>query len=120
MSQEQPPQVPQVIYEMVDATNDEMYFTFGLFLDLDKAKKIITECDKTQAMTNSGDDNDFETIEIRVRNIDELIESTGKVVATFERSLERSESFSDCIWHCKETTPAPAPNQKENTSNETN
>ena len=59
------------IYEVVDTTNDELYFPMGLFLSLDEAKAAILNgaTDSESPMTEYGGEGDCEQIEIREREI---------------------------------------------------
>lgn len=67
------------IYEIIDSSSDEMYYTIGLFLSLDEAIKIIEEegvglCDETL-------EDDGVTIKINEREIGKINWSgTGKRV----------------------------------------
>jgi len=76
------------IYEIIDNTSDELYLIMGIFLTLDSA---IAELQDTASksddhpITESGNDYDYESIEIRERKTG--WSSDRKVVYTMRRAL---------------------------------
>lgn len=59
----------QKIYEVVDVTDDEIYYTVGIFLDIKQAIKILTNlCDPYDTMID-GFSDDFCRIEIHEKYI---------------------------------------------------
>ena len=83
------------IYEIVDASSDEQYFTIGLFLTLEDA---VSQVEFEGVSIISELDGDDHTVEIREREVGKLEWSgTGKKV--WRRMWERDWSKEDDEWH---------------------
>lgn len=54
------------VFEVVDTTDEDMYFTMGVFLTLNAATKALNEC-TPKNMPSDYDHDDFCRIEIRER-----------------------------------------------------
>ena len=58
------------LFEIVDTTNDEVYYILAVYDDLETAKsELLSRDDKDSAVTDGGNDGDFEIIEIREHEI---------------------------------------------------
>lgn len=86
-----------MIYQIVDATSDEIYFTLANFNDLDEAKKAILERAKPDcALTDSGDYDDYEKIDIYEYKLG--WGTSKKVVYTLERNKKYNEATDQFEW----------------------
>lgn len=86
-----------MIYQIVDATSDEMYFTLANFNDIDEAKKAILERAKPDcALTDSGDYDDYEKIDIYEYELGWGMNK--KVVYTLERNKKYNEGTDQFEW----------------------
>lgn len=65
---------PQFIYEIADSTNDEMYYSQGVFATLEEAVQHIT------AEPCTDDADDFCENTVRQRQLGDLTSGVGKVV----------------------------------------
>ena len=96
-----PPSPPAVaalqVYEIVDATSDENYFTQGMWLTLDAAIAAIEKLDDPKDMDSCQyDDIEFARAEIRERDLG--WSATGRVVYVREWSLIEHED-ADSEWN---------------------
>lgn len=86
-----------MIYQIVDATSDEVYFTLANFNDFEAAKNTLLERAKPDcAITDSGDNDDYEKIDIY-----EYALGWGekkKVVYTLERNKKYDEATDQFEW----------------------
>ena len=58
------------VFEVVDATDDENYFTLGVFLSLDDAMREVESCDDPDDLGGDhGDHEEYCVVEIRERKI---------------------------------------------------
>ena len=85
-----------VIYEVIDSTNDEMYFTLGIFVSLDDLKDRLITFDKNSAISDSGPNEDVEVIEVKERKIG--WGEHGKTVFTITREYEYCEKDDSDSW----------------------
>jgi len=86
------------LYEVVDATDDEMYFTQGTFLSLEEIiKDIESESDPTNLTDNDVDE--YFKIEIWERKIG--WSGRGKVVYAREWVNEYNEDTDEDEWRAK-------------------
>jgi len=54
------------LFEIVDMTNDEVYYTLAVYDDFETAKsELLSRDNKDFALTDLGCDDEFEKIEIR-------------------------------------------------------
>jgi len=83
---------PQFIYEIVDSTNDEMYFSQGVFATLEEAVQHVT----TEPCTDDADEICENTV--RQRPLGNLASGIGKIVyrVLWEYDYEGTE------WRIKE------------------
>ena len=83
------------IYEVCDATNDEMYYPMGFFLSEEAAIKAIeSACYSKYPLTDNADD--YEKVDVVKRKIGMGI--YGEVVFTLERNAEYDEETDERIW----------------------
>ena len=86
------------VYEVVDATDDERYYTQGVFLSLAEAiKEIETGVDPANLPDSEVDE--YFKIEIRERKIG--WSSDGKTVYTREWTSEYNEDLDEYEWKAK-------------------
>ena len=86
-----------MIYQIVDATSDEMYFTLANFTDFEAAKKSILERAKPDcALTDSNNYDGFERICIYEYALGWC--EIKKVVYTLERNKEYNEATDQYEW----------------------
>ena len=57
------------VYELVDTTDDEMYYPIGIFLSLEEAVSAVESRDRPWNLSDQAYDCDGATIEIRKRRI---------------------------------------------------
>ena len=86
------------VYEVVDATDDEMYFTQGVFLSLEEIVKDIESESDPSNLTDS-DLEEYCKIEIRERKIG--WSGHGKTVYTREWVSEYNEAADEYEWRAK-------------------
>ncbi len=83
------------IYQVVDMTDDEMYFSMGFFYTKDDAVKAIKEAtDKTRPLSDHADE--YEKIEIREQEIG--LSDDYKTVYELERRSEYDEETDEYVW----------------------
>lgn len=85
------------LFEIVDATNDEIYYTLAVYADLEIAKsELLAFCNENCALTENGNDGDFEKIEIREH---ELGWGLGcKTIFKVTRSKNYNDETDDSEW----------------------
>lgn len=88
------------IYEIVDYTNDEMYYSLGVFPDLDTAIKAIDNKNLYELDEFDSRDCGFFTVEIRER----AIGWSGNGKAVFSRSWSEvyDEKADEYQWKITE------------------
>jgi len=87
-------ELPCSIFEMVDASNDEAYYTMGLFATLAEAIKYATDSRRGEPLTEISDD--LVIFEIKERLIGFTGYSvTGKLRATVTWKKKYSEDDED-------------------------
>lgn len=83
------------LFEIVDATDDVIYYTLAVYENFETAKKeLLSRVDSNFAMTDYGDE--FEKIEIREHN-----NGWGlgyKTVLTLTRTKNYSEELDEDQW----------------------
>lgn len=83
------------VFEVVDTSNDEMYYPMGIFLSLEDAKKEVLEGaeDHESPMTEYGSEGDYEQIEVRERKVgwSPYIERTVFKIVRENRYQENSD-----------------------------
>lgn len=58
------------LFEIVDTTNDEVYYTLAVYDDFETAKsELLSRDNKDYALTEHGSDDEFEKIEIREHKV---------------------------------------------------
>lgn len=88
------------IFEVVDASDDEMFFSMGFYGSLVGAVDAIgDQYDRESAITDSGDAMDFERIEIRSHELDEL--SDGYRIAYAVERSKKWDDDGDFAWETK-------------------
>ena len=97
------------IFEVVDATDDETYFTLGVFATLDDAKREVESCDEPDDL--GGDHGDHEehcVVEIRERKIG--WGGIGREVARYEWKSTYDEATDEFKWiRAQNPTGQPLP-----------
>lgn len=94
------------VYELIDQTDDEMYYTIGIFSSLQKALKHIArydklECDGGQYISENNreycwPDCEMELLQIRELQIDALDVTTSiRVVCKITREKEYVEQLDE-------------------------
>lgn len=97
------------VYELVDATDDEMYFGIGLFSSEAVAEAFVDErMDDPRFMTDCDHDQ-YMKVELRRRPLDEW-SSVGKTVRTWEWTQEYDERADEYKWATLEKTNGPSQN----------
>lgn len=89
------------VFEIVDASSDETYWTCGIFLTLEAAVAAIDECDEPHDLggDHSDFDDDYAKVEVRERKVG--WSGTGKVVYVREWERAYDESTDDYSWKKK-------------------
>ena len=86
-----------MIYQIVDSTSDEMYFTLATFNDFDTAKNaLLARANPYCAVSDSGDEDDYEKLVIYEYAIGWSAEK--KVVYTLERNKKYNELTDQFEW----------------------
>lgn len=86
-----------MIYQIVDATSDEVYFTLANFNDFEAAKNALLEMVKPNcAITDSGENDDYEKIDIYEYELG--WGKKKKVVYTLERNKEYNDATDQYEW----------------------
>ena len=89
------------IFEAVDNTDDDMYFTVGLWTSLDDAIKSIEKFDAPTEFLDQ-DHDDFCIVEIRERAVG--FSGVGIKRATIEWETKYNEAEDEYQWKRKPTT----------------
>lgn len=84
------------IYEVVDYTNDEMYYTLGLFLSLEQAMEYIEEAEEPDRTISEFVYDHYEEIQILKRKIG--WSQHGKPVKTIRREEKYNEEEDEYYW----------------------
>jgi len=85
------------VFEVIDSTNDEMYFTLGIFQTLEAAKNDVLKVAKTSdPITEYGCDGDYEEVTIEERKIGWT--GRGNVVFTINRENKYDDEVDDNNW----------------------
>lgn len=82
------------IFELVDCTDDEMYFTIGLFFSLHDAIQAIKAHGKDEAIIEYSED--YEKVEVRQRNVG--FSDAGRKVYEAERETYYDEEADEYYW----------------------
>lgn len=86
------------IYEVIDRTDDEAYYTLGLFLSLDDAIKDA-ESKTPDDWESDGNIDDYAEIEIRERQIGWTGTNTKKVwEMSWKKTYPDNDEADDYIW----------------------
>ena len=93
------------VYEVVDASSEETYWTCGIFPTLETAIAAVEECNDPHDIggDNSGFNDNYAMVEVRERKFG--WSGTGKVryVREWERAYD--ESSDDYSWKKKPNAP---------------
>jgi hypothetical protein len=92
------------IYEIVDATNDEVYYPLGMFEDPTVCKKMLIEANDNESFSYMSDD-ESETIEIRQYELNRYT-ARPKCVFAIDRQKIDADLDNDLekIWTTTITT----------------
>lgn len=90
------------VYELCDCTDDERYFTLGIFKTFIAAVNIIALADKNKHSVGESGDNDVESLEIRERQFG-LTFDTGVKVYTCDREWNYHEDEDENYWETVKT-----------------
>jgi len=82
------------IYEVVDATDGEMYFLMGIFLTLDE---IEIDENSQEALTENYCGNGIEIVEIREREYGWCADNY-KIIKTIKREHYLDEASDTEVW----------------------
>lgn len=99
---------PHHIYELVDVTSDETYWTLGLYSSEETARSAIAACDGTDGCKVNSEDqaevweDEPERLEIRRRPVDVGSHADADVIARFERSWDWSDDEMHEVWSTRE------------------
>ena len=63
------PRLVRPLFEAADASNEESYYTLGIWLTLAEAVAAISSCDDPHKLGSDGDIEELCCVEIRERNI---------------------------------------------------
>lgn len=86
----------ECVYEVIDQTDDEMYYPIGMFLSVEEAEAKIRMHDEDDTpVSESGANGEYETIAIHKRKIGWC--DGGSVVKVFERECRTTED-DDHRW----------------------
>lgn len=84
------------VFELVDCTDDEIYFPMGLFLSLEDALSKVK--DRNEPPTD--DPEEYVKMEVRERQTGKLRwRDNGKTVATINWIQDYVESKDEWVWH---------------------
>jgi hypothetical protein len=75
------------IYEIVDATDDDVYYPLGMYEDPSVCKKMLIEADENESFSYMSNDEN-ETIEIRQYPLNEYTEKPKCVFAINRQRLD--------------------------------
>jgi hypothetical protein len=101
------------VFEIVDASSDETYWTCGIFLTLESAVAAINECDEPHDLggDHSDFDDDYAKVEVRERKVG--WSGTGKVVHTQEWERKYDEPTDDYSWTKKPNAGIERPKKQQ-------
>ena len=83
------------VYEVLDTSDDEAYYTLGIFLSLEDAEKAIKEVE-SESESLSEYSEDYEEITIRKRKIGWSIQSPSVLV--IRRGTFYDEGKDEYLW----------------------
>lgn len=88
------------IYEVIDATNDEMYFPLGIFSTLEQAKAAVLKQDEDResAITEYGSEGEYETVKVLERELNMINGNHGKQVFELSRRCVYIEETDSNLW----------------------
>ena len=86
----------EYVYELIDATCDERYYTYGLFRSIEEAVEVAT----TRLHTVLSDYEDYMEFHVNCRPIGTLVwQDSGKYVAQIHWSYKwPKDEDSDGVW----------------------
>lgn len=88
------------VYEVVDHSDEEQYFTLGIYIDESAAREILD----TPFPPSNESALDCVTIQVRKRPLGWFPHELGDVIAQRTWTLDWSEEKSPC-WKCKPPRP---------------
>ena len=92
-----PPPTACSVFEVVDATDEENYFTLGVFLSLADAMREVESCDEPDDLGGDhGDHEEYCVVEIRERKIG--WGGIGREVAKYEWTSKYDEDKDEYGW----------------------
>jgi hypothetical protein len=84
------------VFEVVDATSDEQYWTLGIFPTLPEALAALDGCTPDDLPGDHGEYDDFCQVEIRERKFG--WGGTGKAVCSREWAGEHNDAADEYVW----------------------
>jgi hypothetical protein len=87
---------PAVVYEVIDVTDDEMYFPVGVWLNLEEALEALDGIENPQELTDSYDDGESCVYEVRARKVG--FGEMGTRVKRIAWTMEYDERADLYIW----------------------
>lgn len=93
------------VFEVIDSSNDEMYWTLGIYTDLPEAIGAVRDlCSDTSSnVTDYGCDGAYEEISIEKREIGWT--GRGETVYTLSREKMYNQETGEDFWVNTETQP---------------
>lgn len=99
------------VFEAADATNEEQYWTLGIWITLQEALTALRVDDPTDVGCHDADEwDEYRLIEIRERKIGWC--GSGKVVAKMEWRATYDEASDEYKWARTETPNSDSTTQK--------
>jgi hypothetical protein len=89
------------IYEIVDNTDDEIYYPLGLFPTFELARSSIEQADPEQPISEYASDSDYEEISIFEREFGWT--EHGRKVYKIERERVYDDKEDDFFWKVTKT-----------------
>jgi hypothetical protein len=86
------------VYELVDATNDEAYFTIGIFSSEGMAASFVDERKFDPHLMTDCDHDEYIKIELRERPLDRYSGAVLKTPRVWEWLNEYDEATDELMW----------------------
>lgn len=87
---------PSIIYELLDVTDDEMYYPLGIFVDLESAVRVVEDHETPWYLSHVSSECEYSRLEIRERSIG--LSDTYNTVKRWEWHADYAEHGQELEW----------------------
>ena len=86
------------IFEVVDTTDDDVYYTIGVFLTFEQAKAELDECEDPSDLSSPVEHSEIGGCEVEIRERELGWNDKFKVRLTKKWVSEFDDELDECIW----------------------